>query len=315
MPSTPEMLHDMLQRAAADPANCPGTADVSDSPTYRLPLAVSYRLWKENDMDASRALLHAVAIEIRSRSERGSEEIVARPAMAHAIPLLGQAALLETHFHQLRLVEPFIEKFRQQACEFRDFELLGRIGRLYKEIGDAKFAARPNAEALDNADDDLMGVFRPPWVQMYDKAFIVYRDAFDLTNDFYTGINAATLAALTGRIAEATDLAEKIVRICAPRHDVEQKDRYWLFATEGEALLILGQPASMKFYCEALNELTPANYGMADSSYRQLCRLWSVFTDKQKELADRVLKWFEASDARAALTPGFLGRPIHGARL
>ena len=94
----------------------------------------------------------------------------------------------------------------------------------------------------------------------------------------------------------------------APDDRHKKKHRYWLYATEGEAALILNEPAE-SFYRSALRELTPGQWGMADSSYKQVCRLW------RGGLGDRVepvLKLFESGDLRSYLTPHFLGRDFAG---
>ena len=121
------------------------------------------------------------------------------------------------------------------------------------------------------------------------------------------GINAATLALLTGKQELAQQHAREVAAVCSGKLDHDKKDRYWLFATEGEAAIILDE-SSLNFYQSALGELSPGQWGMADSSYRQAIRLWRFFGADGDRRVGEVLKLFETSDAQDFLTRGFLGR-------
>ena len=139
-----------------------------------------------------------------------------------------------------------------------------------------------------------------------------YAAAYEATDDWYVGINAAALALLTHDLAAAGALAEQVARACADLHDTVKQDRYWLFATEGEAALIRGRPLppnvpdAMHFYRAALAELTPGQVGWADSSYKQLCRFWKALGE---ERVGPLLELFERHPAiRPALSLGYLGR-------
>lgn len=303
MPSTPSLLEACI---AAGP-----TAQ-SHYPSYRVPLAILHHLWKAKQHEAGCKLGEQVAVAVTNRNEPRSCRIDIRPEAYHAVPLLGQALLLETEVGNLHAVERVLEGLRSQAREFEDGETLARIGRLYKESGDRRWEAEGHWE-------DFRAT-RPPWLQMFDLALDAYADAFEITGDGYVGINAATLALLTGNAKEATAYAQSVAKTCedllkkikterqGPDDRHKKKDRYWLYATEGEAALILNEPAE-HFYRAALLELTPGQWGMADSSYKQVCRLW------KGGLGDRVepvLQLFEASDLRGYLTPDFLGRKFPG---
>ena len=132
----------------------------------------------------------------------------------------------------------------------------------------------------------------------------------DRTGNWYVGINAATLALLTGKLTESAEIAEAVAAACKQILNDRKRDRFWLHATEGEAAILLSEECSdaLGFYESALSELTPGKWGMADSAYRQLVRLWRFFgKDGDKRVAP-VLELFESSDARDALTRGLLGR-------
>ena len=48
---------------------------------------------------------------------------------------------------------------------------------------------------------------------------------------------------------------------------------------------------------------------MANSTYKQACRLWKALGE---ERVGPVLALFEASEARGCLSPHYLGRPFSG---
>ncbi len=303
MPSTPALLKDCIAA---------GPNQRNQYPSYRVPLAILYNMWKAKQYLAGCEFGEQVAVAVANRNEARLCRIEIRPEANHAVPLIGQALLLETEVGNLDAVERVLEGLRAQAREFGDYETLARLGRLYKESGDRKWEAAA-------AGEDFRAT-RPPWLQMFDLALDTYADAFAATGDWYVGINAATLALLTGNTEQATAYAQSVAKTCedllkkikadrqAPDDRHKKKHRYWLYATEGEAALILNEPAE-SFYRSALRELTPGQWGMADSSYKQVCRLW------RGGLGDRVepvLKLFESGDLRSYLTPHFLGRDFAG---
>jgi hypothetical protein len=52
-------------------------------------------------------------------------------------------------------------------------------------------------------------------------------------------------------------------------------DRYWVFATEGDMSLLLGDSSKAAgYYAAGLDELPEGNDGVVQSSYVQLCRLY-----------------------------------------
>ncbi len=86
-------------------------------------------------------------------------------------------------------------------------------------------------------------------------------------------------------------MAARLLRDCAGVNDPGD-EVYWLFATEGDAALILGDGAgAVRFYSDALTALQRGEDGYAVSSYRQLLRLRGPLG---AGLVDPVLKLFEA---------------------
>lgn len=289
MSAIPAVLNSAIEAWAAAPS--------LDVPSYRVPLAALHRQWTARAYDAGRTVVETLVLEVESNPTR----FQARPAFRHAVPLIAEAALLEMECGFYAPAEELLIDYRTQAVAYGDFETLGRIGRLFKDAGDRKW-------------DEFTGSFaefaRTAGWQMYRKALAVYEQSFAATGDCYTGINAATLALLTHDAEKAERIAARVADICGRQHDHDKQDRYWLFATEGEARVVLGGAELSKakdYYASALQDLTPGQGGKASSSYKQLCRLWKALGD---ERVGCLLELFEKSEFRAALPRKFLGRSV-----
>src|SRR5262245_23155220 len=107
----------------------------------------------------------------------------------------------------------------------RDEETLGLLARTHKDL------------ALDGASSGD----RSRHLQL---ACQHYRDAYSLTGGYWSGINAATMALLLDDRNSAETLARRVREEClALQQAGSAHDAYWLFATLGEAALILGSLA------------------------------------------------------------------------
>ena len=294
MLSTPKLLKSAIESGSQPNANYP---------SYRVPLALCYRDWKQKEYRKGCQFVEELVLTLKCGDRDVVTQIEIRPSIQHAVPLIGQALLLELEAGHLHAVELILETMRDEARTFHDYETLARIGRLYKDAADRK----SEAESPVTVGEEVPLITRATSLQMYDKSFEVYSEAYLLTKDWYVGINAATLAMLTGKQEVAKQYAREVAATCSAKLDHEKKDRYWLFATEGEAALLLDEPAT-DFYQSAISELSPGQWGMADSSYRQAIRLWRLFGCDGNRRVGPVLDLFESSDARHFLTRGFLGR-------
>jgi tetratricopeptide (TPR) repeat protein len=250
--------HDVCALAAAKPSPGPRRATPHPYPSYLVPLAQAHRLWKASH---------------RPADSRRALEIVERAARRYdyAVPLLQEYALLlaETHCAEraMRLLEPLEDLGRV----FRDEETLCRIGRTCKDLGDRALEGSPVPLK------DLAG--HPAW-QWYRTAFAHYSEAFERSNGYYPGINAATLALLCGQHEQSRHLAERTLAICGGTDLslLRREDRFWILVTQGEALLLLRDSGkAADFYSHALRALSPGERGIAQSSYNQVCRLvWAL---------------------------------------
>jgi hypothetical protein len=118
---------------------------------------------------------------------------------------------------------------------FRDEETLGILGRTHKALALGASSAQARQRNLQ-------------------RAFETYRDGFTASGGSYTGINAATMALLSGRIDDSKTLAAAARR--AALEELEQHRAagapYFQLATLGEAALLLAdEPDAARWYREA----------------------------------------------------------------
>ena len=253
-------------------------------PSYRVPLALAHDYWKRRDFQNGCAFVEDFVLDVKS--PQGPRELRVRAEMGHAVPLIAEAALLEMENDRFSEAEPLLKPLRPLARQLGDYETLGRIGRLFKDSGDRRW------ENTGIAFKDLRTC--PAW-QMYKEALSAYEEAFLATNDYYTGINAATLALLTHDPDKSRKYARRVAKICEGMKVVQRTDRYWVFATEGEAQLLLNNwGKALAYYRTAINELSPGQFGMADSAYKQLRRLRKAMEEHEQDIKP-VLDLFESN--------------------
>jgi tetratricopeptide (TPR) repeat protein len=103
-------------------------------------------------------------------------------------------------------------------------EALGLLGRVWKDLWET--AATPAARTRALA-----------------RSLACYRRTFERTGSTWAGINAATLAWVSGRQDEAQALARRVRASCLETLDqAPPAEAYWPLATLGEAALLLGHP-------------------------------------------------------------------------
>jgi len=244
-----------IRTAIAEPPAPP--AEASGGPqyaSYHVPLTHAHRLWKNRHSRAS--LSAALAI---------LEPAVG--AFGHAVLLMQEYALLLAEAGQQIAALKILEPLNDLCQVFRDEETLARIGRTCKDLGDHSLSRQP--VALRDLPD------HPAW-QWYRTAFQHYRLAFQMSRNYYPGINAATLALICGDQAEAQTLADQVLTLCREQDlsHLKKEDRFWVLVTQGEALLVRGENAeALTFYQQALSSLGEDGSGLAQSVYTQVCRL------------------------------------------
>lgn len=114
-----------------------------------------------------------------------------------------------------------------EQCANASMETLCRWGRLWKDRGD-----KLNGSELE-ADREMAH-------REYRSAHAYYQRAYDQFANYYPGINAATLLLLLGNTAEGARLAQSIIDDLDDGRPYRGNELAWVWATLGEAHLILG---------------------------------------------------------------------------
>ncbi len=100
-----------------------------------------------------------------------------------------------------------------------------------------------------------------------------YQAAFELSNDYFPGINAATMTVLAGQPEVGRSIAASVKTLCEQELEKETKASHWLYASLGEACLLLGeQEAAIGWYEKAVIAAN-SRYGDIASMRRQVCLL------------------------------------------
>src|SRR4051812_21779621 len=105
-----------------------------------------------------------------------------------------------------------------------DTETVGLLGRSYKDLWEREPDGRRK-------------------VRLLRLSYSIYEGSYRARNEYWTGINAATLAYCLGERARAADIARAVRDQClaaAAAADAAGKGDYWAVATLGEAALVLG---------------------------------------------------------------------------
>ncbi len=111
-----------------------------------------------------------------------------------------------------------------------------------------------------------------------------YQQAYELSRDYFPGVNAATMSLLTGHADEAANLAEKVRAQCLTEAGESGRDG-WLLATLGEASLLLGLlPESADWYRRAVAAME-GRFGDIASMRRQV-KLLSTMLNGLEEILD-----------------------------
>ncbi len=200
----------------------------------------------------------------------------------HAAPLIAERALFRCEVGDFASVRTELNELQAKAIAFHDEEMLTRLGRAFKEMGDRSW------EDSRLPFDRLGG---HPSVQFYRLALEQYELAYGLRNHYFPGANVAATALLSGQAERAEAVAADLLAECADIRKHPQQDHYWVLATEGDASLILRRgEAAREFYRNALYILANDEQQFAVSSYRQLARLRGPLG---RGLVDPVLQLFE----------------------
>jgi class 3 adenylate cyclase/tetratricopeptide (TPR) repeat protein len=167
------------------------------------------------------------------------------------LPLRRSQGLALARCGAIHAAKGVLEKLISEGDQ--DEETLGVLARVYKDVW------------LQSGTDEDRATY-------LNAAFEKYNAAYKLTDGYWTGINAATLAAIRGERAMATALAQRVSQQCheeLARLGPEDSNRYWPLATLGEAALVLGNAdEACRWYADAA-KLAGKDYGNLNSTRRQ----------------------------------------------
>jgi tetratricopeptide (TPR) repeat protein len=216
--------------------------------SYRIPLFLAHQAWQRKDYDRALAILNE-----------------AQQHFPRCVPLKAEVALNLAARGEMNRALEIVQPFRSLCRVFGDHETLTRIGRCLKELADQRWQDCHSRNVVP--DMDLIG-------QLYREAYKVYREAYEVNQNYFPGINAATLALLSGEPQSVVNELACSVEAQCRNADVSGPDRYWLFATGAEAALIQGRvDVAAARYLLALQELTPQTVEQAQTAWNQVCRI------------------------------------------
>ncbi|HRI79348.1 MAG TPA: TRAFs-binding domain-containing protein, partial [Cyclobacteriaceae bacterium] len=101
----------------------------------------------------------------------------------------------------------------------------------------------------------------------------IYLDNFNVTANYYTGINAAAMHAVTGSMGAARDIARNLISGLQP-----STTDFWEIVTLAEAKLLLKQTAEAIELYNAGRKLAGQDWGKVNSVFKQLWLLNHYFT-------------------------------------
>jgi tetratricopeptide (TPR) repeat protein len=154
-------------------------------------------------------------------------------------------------------------------------------------------------EAAGEQDPETLGIFARTWKDRYqeskdDRHLACSRDLYarafgNAPDDYYTGINAASMSVLMGEISAGKDYAEKVEQIVGTK----KVDRdYFKTATVAEVQLIQQNYAKAAELYRAAVSMAPEEVGSHESTWLQAKRLMAVLKPSQAD-HDLVAKAFK----------------------
>ncbi|MEY2479745.1 MAG: hypothetical protein QOI04_672 [Verrucomicrobiota bacterium] len=156
-----------------------------------------------------------------------------------------------------------------------------RAGRVLEELRDENHASEETLGMLARTYKDRAAAAqdRHKAGKLLRLAAETYGEAHKLSGGYWTGINAATTALLIEKKDHAAKLAATVRDSCLTELRQTRGDKYWLFATLGEAALILRDfPQARDWYAQA-GQLGRRRFGDLQSSRRNarlLLDYWKI---------------------------------------
>lgn len=138
-------------------------------------------------------------------------------------------------------------------------------------------AAQEYLESIVNNqhdDPETMGILGGVYKELFkkyqsSKYAILARDTymrnFELTKNYYTGINAASMSTLAGQARRGKEIAQEVLTVLKdPDHD------FWEAVTQAEAYLLMKERSKSEEAYLRANKLASKDWGKINSVYNQL---------------------------------------------
>lgn len=124
---------------------------------------------------------------------------------------------------------------------------------------------------LKDFAESLNGVNR---IDYLTQSAIAYQRAWEITKGTYSGINAATLHALSGRMHESQTIAKTVLEsLRQKRHAGNPEESYYRLATAAEAHLLLGDTQKAERVLENAIAVDSENHVAHASTLKQLSKI------------------------------------------
>lgn len=237
------------------PPSATATPSIEDAPTYLHALPFAHACWKNKNWATPVPMLQSAI-----------EKFPYAVALKQELALCLASSDSDEDDEKARRE---IQSLANIACIYRDHETLCRLGRIHKDKADALIDDTfTHQEMIDKA---------LPSYQHYFTALKYYKLAFDISQNYYPGVNAATLSMLVGDEEQKTSLAKQVLAQCAAL-PLDDENYTWILASEGEASLLMNRPIdAVRFYKAALDRILPTEEGTRESMNAQLERLsWAL---------------------------------------
>jgi hypothetical protein len=209
-----------------------------------------------------------------------------QPLVAHEVATEG----LEVHTGHPRLRQLQALALARSGAPERANAILGAL--LDEVGGDAGRAGEETLGLLARTHKDFAqrSGTRAAAAAHLRRSFELYLQAFRASQGGYSGINAATLALLSGDEAESASLARAVRDIVAREYrTAPEEHRYYPAATLAEAALLLDDPAGAERWYREAAERGRGRFGDLASTRRN-ARLISSAKGRYAELVEEVLR-------------------------
>lgn len=142
-------------------------------------------------------------------------------------------------------------------------------------------------------DPETLGIYGRTWMDRYsrsgergdlEQSRDLYAEAFErATDDYYTGINAASKSVLLGTpddLKKAKDYAARVQQVVGAE---PRAGDYWMTATVGEVFLLMGKYADAARLYQAAVATARAETASHASTWKQACRLMEKLQPSEAE--------------------------------